>query len=89
MDINAEFEVEKEVLERVVESKSVHESSVVYGCEGNGAANRGALGPFGLSVLAHQDLSEHTPVYFYIAKGSDNNLKTFFCADQSRLDRSS
>lgn len=49
-----------------------------------GAAQRGALGPFGLLVLSEDSLSEQTPVYFYIIKGSDGNLKTFFCADQSR-----
>lgn len=60
---------------------------MVYDCKGNGgAADRGALGPFGLLVLAHKDLSEQTPVYFYIAKGSNGNLQTFFCADHSRSD---
>lgn len=80
LDIKAEFEIDKEAVERV------HESNVVYDCKGNGggAADRGALGPFGLLVLARKDLSEQTPVYFYIAKGSNANLQTFFCADHSR-----
>lgn len=60
-------------------------ADVAYDCSKNGgAAQRGALGPFGFSVLAHEGLAEHTPVYFYVAKSVDGNLKTFFCADQSR-----
>ncbi|KAI9116903.1 hypothetical protein K1719_011902 [Acacia pycnantha] len=35
-------------------------------------------------VLADDGLSEYTPVYFYVVKGSDGNLKTSFCSDQSR-----
>ncbi|KAI7986942.1 DNA topoisomerase 2 [Camellia lanceoleosa] len=49
-----------------------------------GAANQGALGPFGLLVLADESLSEQTPIYFYVAKGAEDKLKTFFCADESR-----
>ncbi|CAL5393766.1 unnamed protein product [Camellia sinensis] len=45
-----------------------------------GAANQGALGPFGLLVLADESLSEQTPIYFYVAKGAEGKLKTFFCA---------
>ena len=50
-----------------------------------GAANQGALGPFGLLVLADESLSEQTPIYFYVAKGAEGKLKTFFCADESRF----
>lgn len=79
LDITAEFEVDKESLERV------QKTSEVYDCKNSGGASRrGALGPFGLLILADKDLSEQTPIYFYIAKGSDGNLKTFFCADHSR-----
>nr|XP_017233550.1 PREDICTED: acid beta-fructofuranosidase-like [Daucus carota subsp. sativus] len=79
LDIVAEFEVDKESLERA------QKTDEVYACNNStGAAGRGALGPFGLLVLAYQDLSEQTPIYFYIVKGSDGNLKTFFCADHSR-----
>ncbi|KAK1376393.1 Beta-fructofuranosidase [Heracleum sosnowskyi] len=79
LDITAEFEVDKESLERV------QASNEVYDCKNSmGAAGRGALGPFGLLILADKKLSEQTPVYFYITKGSDGDLKTFFCADHSR-----
>ncbi|KAL8114456.1 hypothetical protein AgCh_021351 [Apium graveolens] len=79
LDIVAEFKVDKESLERV------QASNEVYDCKNSlGASGRGALGPFGLLILADKKLSEQTPVYFYINKESDGDLKTFFCADHSR-----
>ncbi|GMY30075.1 acid beta-fructofuranosidase [Fagus crenata] len=79
LDIVAEFEIDKEALERTAQS------NVEFSCStSGGAAKRGALGPFGLLVLADESLSEQTPVFFYIAKGTDGNLTTFFCVDQSR-----
>lgn len=60
-------------------------SNITFSCQtGGGAAKSGALGPFGILVLADESLSEQTPVYFYIAKDSDGDLKTFFCTDLSR-----
>lgn len=79
LDIVAEFELDKEALERTAKSNEE------FSCgNSQGAAQRGALGPFGLLILADESLSEQTPVYFYIAKGTDGNLTTFFCVDQSR-----
>ncbi|MBA0718642.1 hypothetical protein Golax_006376 [Gossypium laxum] len=79
LDIIAEFEIDKEALEKTTGS------NVTFSCSSSGGTlERGALGPFGLLVLADDSLSEQTPVYFYIAKGSDGKLKTFFCTDQSR-----
>lgn len=79
LDIVAEFELDKEALEKTAES------NVEFSCSSSeGSAERGALGPFGLLVLADDSLSEQTPVYFYIAKGKDGSLKTYFCTDQSR-----
>ncbi|KAJ4957249.1 hypothetical protein NE237_014032 [Protea cynaroides] len=79
LDITAEFEIEKEVLERTIEA------DVGYNCTtGGGAAGRGALGPFGLLVIADESLSEQTPVFFYLAKDIDGNINTFFCSDESR-----
>ncbi|KAJ4952512.1 hypothetical protein NE237_029344 [Protea cynaroides] len=78
LDITAEFEIEKEALE------GTNGTDVGYNCiNSGGAAGRGALGPFGLLVFAHHSLSEKTPVYFYLAKGTDGNVKTFFCSDES------
>ncbi|KAG8476600.1 hypothetical protein CXB51_033434 [Gossypium anomalum] len=79
LDIIAEFEIDKEALEKTTGS------NVTFSCSSSGGTvERGALGPFGLLVLTDDSLSEQTPVYFYIAKGSDGKLKTFFCNDQSR-----
>lgn len=79
LDIIAEFEIDKEALEKTTGSNATFSCS-----SSGGTVERGALGPFGLLVLADDSLSEQTPVYFYISKGSDGKLKTFFCNDQSR-----
>ncbi|PPS17539.1 hypothetical protein GOBAR_AA03043 [Gossypium barbadense] len=79
LDIIAEFEIDKEAL------KKATGSNITFSCQtGGGAAKSGALGPFGILVLADESLSEQTPLYFYIAKDSDGDLKTFFCTDLSR-----
>lgn len=79
LDIVAEFEVGKEALEGTVEA------DVGYNCStSGGAAGRGALGPFGLLVLADDGLSEQTAVYFYIARKTDGALGTFICQDELR-----
>lgn len=71
--------MDKKALERT------NASNVEFSCpRSGGAAQRGALGPFGVLVLADDSLSEKTPVYFYVSKESDGNLKTHFCTDQSR-----
>ncbi|KAM7258879.1 hypothetical protein ACFE04_014620 [Oxalis oulophora] len=80
LDIIAEFEVDKSALDNV----TIFNEEEFSCSSSGGAAQRGAVGPFGLLVLADKDRSEQTPVYFYITKGSDGNLKTFFCTDQSR-----
>ncbi|KAF5198670.1 Acid beta-fructofuranosidase [Thalictrum thalictroides] len=79
LDIITEFEIDKDALEGVMEA------DVGYNCAtSDGASGRNALGPFGLLVLANDGRSEQTAVYFYIAKGTDGNLKIFFCTDLSR-----
>ncbi|XP_010546426.1 PREDICTED: acid beta-fructofuranosidase 3, vacuolar [Tarenaya hassleriana] len=80
LDIEAEFEIEKAALERLAGDSAAAEEEL--SCRG--AASRGALGPFGLSVISDEGLSEQTPVYFYVTKGKDSKLKTFFCTDTSR-----
>ncbi|KAE8658492.1 Acid beta-fructofuranosidase [Hibiscus syriacus] len=80
LDIEAKFEINNETLKKAIGS-----SDASFDCKtSGGAAERGALGPFGLLVLADESRSEQTPVYFYIAKGPEGNLNTFFCSDQSR-----
>ncbi|RWR89268.1 Glycoside hydrolase [Cinnamomum micranthum f. kanehirae] len=79
VDITAEFKMAKEALEETIEA------DVNYNCStSGGASGRGMLGPFGLLVLADQGLSEQTAVYFYVGRGADGNLQTFFCQDESR-----
>ncbi|KAL2595218.1 hypothetical protein AAZV13_11G028100 [Glycine max] len=79
LDIVAEFEIDKEALEKTGQSNKEYKCST-----SGGATERGAIGPFGLLVLADDDLSEYTPTYFYVVRGSDGQLKTSFCSDQSR-----
>ncbi|KAK7406230.1 hypothetical protein VNO78_07850 [Psophocarpus tetragonolobus] len=79
LDIEAEFEIDKEALEKTSQSNMEYECS-----SSGGATERGAFGPFGLLVLADDHLSEYTSAYFYVVKGSDGQLKTSFCSDQSR-----
>ncbi|CAN0908592.1 Acid beta-fructofuranosidase [Linum grandiflorum] len=79
VDVVAEFELDKEAVEKAVESDEEYKCS-----SSKGAAQRGALGPFGLLVLSEDSLSEQTPVYFYVVKGKNGTLRTSFCTDQSR-----
>ena len=82
LDIVAEFEVDNETLEKVL----AVEGEAIYNCSTSaGAAGRATLGPFGILVLANDELSELTPIYFYIAKDTDGSYKTFFCSDLSRF----
>ena len=79
LDIEAVFEVDASAVEGVTEA------DVTFNCSTSaGAAGRGLLGPFGLLVLADEDLSEQTAVYFYLVKGTDGSLQTFFCQDELR-----
>ncbi|GKV38090.1 hypothetical protein SLEP1_g46036 [Rubroshorea leprosula] len=79
LDIIAEFEIDKEALDKAAETDEK------FSCEkSGGAADRGALGPFGILVLAEETLTEQTPVYFYIVKGTGGTFRTFFCTDNSR-----
>ncbi|KAK1285080.1 Beta-fructofuranosidase, soluble isoenzyme I [Acorus calamus] len=79
LDIEAEFVIDEAELERTVEA------DVGYNCSTSaGAAGRSALGPFGLLVLADEDLLEQTAVYFYIGRAIDGSLKTYFCQDELR-----
>ncbi|WZZ13019.1 hypothetical protein YC2023_106108 [Brassica napus] len=84
IDIEAEFKLKNDDLEVIFGDDSVEDDDD-FSCEtSNGATLRGALGPFGFSVLADQSLSEQTLVYFYVTKGKDSKLKTFFCTDTSK-----
>ncbi|KAJ7516165.1 hypothetical protein O6H91_22G045400 [Diphasiastrum complanatum] len=53
-------------------------------CSQGGAAQRGVFGPFGLLVLAADDLVEQTAVYFYLTLRPNGKWMTTVCSDQSR-----
>jgi beta-fructofuranosidase len=78
LDISATFEVDEAALEGTLEA------DVGYNCSTTGATVRGALGPFGLLVIADDSLTEFTPVYFYISKDTDGSYQTFICSDEIR-----
>ncbi|XP_075484363.1 LOW QUALITY PROTEIN: acid beta-fructofuranosidase AIV-18-like [Primulina tabacum] len=79
LDIVATFEINSETLEMT------NRADINYDCPtSGGAANRGTLGPFGIVVLADDKLSELTPVYFYVTKGTNGKLDAHFCADELR-----
>ncbi|CAK9317357.1 unnamed protein product [Citrullus colocynthis] len=53
-------------------------------CEENEALGRGAVGPFGLLVLASKDLTEQTAVYFRVFRKQYDKYVVLMCSDQSR-----
>ncbi|KAJ7516144.1 hypothetical protein O6H91_22G044800 [Diphasiastrum complanatum] len=55
-----------------------------YVCSQGGAAERGVFGPFGLLVLAANNLVEQTAVYFYLTLRPNGKWVTTVCSDQSR-----
>ncbi|XP_042389092.1 beta-fructofuranosidase 1-like [Zingiber officinale] len=79
LDIVAEFTVNESALANTIEA------DIGYNCStSNGAAGRGALGPFGLLVLADRERSEQTAVYFYVGRRPDGSIGTHFCQDELR-----
>eukprot|EP01018_Ginkgo_biloba_P030546 Gb_41695 [translate_table: standard] len=57
----------------------------LYNCSSSqGASERGSFGPFGLLVLAEQNLVEQTAIYFYISKAANGHYKTHICNDETR-----
>ncbi|AQK61189.1 Acid beta-fructofuranosidase 3 vacuolar [Zea mays] len=79
LDIEAEFQLDRRAIAAALDD------DVGYSCStSGGAAARGALGPFGLLVLAdRRRRGEQTAVYFYV----DGSLATHFCQDESRSSR--
>ena len=49
-----------------------------------GSSDIGKFGPFGLLVLASEDLTEQTAIYFRVFKGSDNKHVVLMCSDLSK-----
>ncbi|XP_022996458.1 beta-fructofuranosidase, insoluble isoenzyme CWINV3-like isoform X1 [Cucurbita maxima] len=52
-------------------------------CSKRDASVNGRVGPFGLLVLASNDLSEHTAIFFHVLK-AHNRYVVLMCSDQSR-----
>lgn len=52
-------------------------------CSKRDASMNGRVGPFGLLVLASNDLSEQTAIFFHILK-AHNRYVVLMCSDQSR-----
>ncbi|TVU01205.1 hypothetical protein EJB05_53332, partial [Eragrostis curvula] len=82
LDIIAEFEIIDRHAVAAIEEDD-------YNCStSGGAAGRGALGPFGLLVLADRHRHEQTAVYFYVsARDRDQQIRVHFCHDESRSSR--
>uniref|UniRef100_A0A8R7V1Z7 Uncharacterized protein n=1 Tax=Triticum urartu TaxID=4572 RepID=A0A8R7V1Z7_TRIUA len=79
LDIEASFRINTSAIE------VLNDVDVGYNCTmTSGAATRGALGPFGILVLANVALTEQTAVYFYVSKSLDGGLRTHFCHDELR-----
>ncbi|XP_057798357.1 beta-fructofuranosidase, soluble isoenzyme I-like isoform X3 [Salvia miltiorrhiza] len=84
LDLVATFEIDKD---QVSTSAA---ADISYDCPtSGGAANRGVLGPFGVLIFADEMLSELTPIYFYVVKGTNANTQTHFCADELRSSKAS
>ncbi|KAK7258230.1 hypothetical protein RIF29_32789 [Crotalaria pallida] len=79
LDIFAEFEIELSA------SQGIGNEGNSVGC-GGGAVDRSALGPFGILVIANDQLSELTPIYFGLSNTtiSGTSTTTSFCVDETR-----
>jgi beta-fructofuranosidase len=53
-------------------------------CRDKGADVDGGIGPFGLLVLASDNLVEHTAVYFRVFKSEGRSYVVLMCTDQRR-----
>ena len=52
-------------------------------CSQEDASVRGGIGPFGLLVLASENLEEHTAIFFRVYR-DQNTAKVLMCSDQRR-----
>lgn len=53
-------------------------------CKQRGAGANTIFGPFGVYVLATDDLREHTSIYFQVLQSPGEGLKILVCSDQSK-----
>lgn len=80
MDIEINFRISRFDEAEAIE---VDARNVQVICSQIGIARKGIIGPFGLLVLASDDLSEQTALFFYIVSTYEGR-KALFCSDQSR-----
>lgn len=57
-------------------------------CAQKGSTVQGGLGPFGLLILASENLQEYTPVFFRVFKKHNHDFQhvVLMCSDASRLE---
>ena len=56
-------------------------------CSHKRASVKGSIGPFGLLILASEELREHTAVFFRLFKGQ-HKYAVLMCSDKSRFSMS-
>eukprot|EP00250_Pteridium_aquilinum_P011988 c20436_g1_i1 orf=57-1841(+) len=66
------------------EALEVNASNAQQICNVTGASRSGIVGPFGLLVLASDDQSEQTAIFFYIVSSGNGSWNALVCSDQSR-----
>uniref|UniRef100_A0A7N0UZC8 Beta-fructofuranosidase n=2 Tax=Kalanchoe fedtschenkoi TaxID=63787 RepID=A0A7N0UZC8_KALFE len=82
-DVEVSFSVWRSDLEKA-ESLDPTWTNPQLICSQKGASVAGQLGPFGLKVLADEQMKEYTAVFFRIFKRRGNNYVVLMCSDQSR-----
>lgn len=82
LDIELSFEVPK--VDQGATAPELIAGTGQLVCSQAGAAAKGVYGPFGVLVLATDDLKEQTAVYFYFVYSKQQGWKTLVCSDQSR-----
>ncbi|CAM8948557.1 unnamed protein product [Rhodiola kirilowii] len=79
-DIEVSFKIPTKSLEKAEVISSAQSAQLL--CSQKGATVAGVLGPFGMKVLATQDMKEYTAVFFRIFK-TDTKYAVLMCSDQS------
>ncbi|XP_031504740.2 beta-fructofuranosidase, insoluble isoenzyme CWINV1-like [Nymphaea colorata] len=82
-DVDVSFKVEDLSKVEVLADPNLLASPQLI-CSKMGASVNGEVGPFGLLVLASQDLQEQTAVFFRVYKSERNKLLVVMCSDQSK-----
>ncbi|KAL5214745.1 hypothetical protein ABZP36_003897 [Zizania latifolia] len=80
LDIEVVFEVDTLAIGKGVIVEAI--AAVYSYARGASVVWRGLLGLFSLLVLANENFSERMVVFFYLVRGADGNLTTFFCQDE-------